>query len=145
MSKIDTMNSKSNLSCIGDKLFTELTPETAEVVQGGAVVLDGNVNFDFRLTSSEFRNAIGTKIAVKLDTHAEGAINANNNFFTVTLQRKNIRRFRPDTWTDVGSKAFRINGGGNHTWGNLGNNTYRLQFTDVKDFKRIVGSVTVWD
>lgn len=35
MSKIDIMNSNSNNDYIADELFTELTPETAEVVGGG--------------------------------------------------------------------------------------------------------------
>ena len=35
MATIDTINSKSNLSCLADELFTELTPEAAAVVEGG--------------------------------------------------------------------------------------------------------------
>ena len=35
MSKIDTMNSKSNFDCIADELFTELTSEASAVIEGG--------------------------------------------------------------------------------------------------------------
>ena len=35
MTTLDTMNSKSNLDCIADELFTDLAPEITEIIQGG--------------------------------------------------------------------------------------------------------------
>lgn len=63
MSKIDTINSKSNLTCIADELFTELTPEAAEVIQGGhegdgyhftAYGYDDNGNYKILAQANEY-------------------------------------------------------------------------------------------
>lgn len=79
MSKIDTINSRSNLNCIADELFTELTPEAAEVMDGG-----GNLSASF--TFQEAPISVGTIVGPKKGTVSLATNTFSNRYSTGYFQ-----------------------------------------------------------
>ena len=144
MSTIDTINSKSTPSCLADELFTELTPEAAEFVEGGTLLLNSYVNFDSVQYSRPFKNNVGTGISLNLNTKTTGRDNPDNNYFAVSLQRFQNGRFET-----IATQSLPNNGGGKVIfqggfWGGLGRGDFfRLKFLDERDGEFISGRLRV--
>ena len=128
---------------LNKQLFTDLTPEQASVVEGGAKLFETSIDFDFYLTSRTFKNNRGSKIETLLETQSTGSnfLNRNNKEYNVLLQRLTKGNFKT-----IAKSTAPIDGNKSITWTNLNRgDKLRLAFTDAEDGKRIDGSLTVWD
>jgi hypothetical protein len=129
---------------LNEQLFTELTPEESAVIGGGKLIKTGNVNFDYLVNTKTFKNNIGTKIQVNTNTRSGGKLlfNGSNKLWGLRLQRAN----KNGTYTTVGSQLLLFNGKQKALFTGLATGgTYRLQFFDDRDGKKVVGSYEVYD
>ncbi|WP_299406403.1 hypothetical protein [Acaryochloris sp. IP29b_bin.148] len=125
------------------KLFSMMNNEQAESYNGGGLLFESTIDFDINMYSRNFRNERGEKIEIDTNTHAEGAINNANKNYTITLERRQF-----GFWLEEQSRVTAIDGQANITFSGLDNNSpYRLRFSDkgFADFKKIVGSIAVYD
>lgn len=138
MSNIDTMNSKSNLDCIADELLNELTPDAAEVIEGGGYLYDSDVSFYYGeeyLNGSNGSNivtgSVGGKITLRTNLSSDKYSRA---FFYATIYNTN---------TEASSTKKVYTGSGvKTTWTGVKGNSYKIYFTDNSSDK-ISGSASV--
>lgn len=119
MSNIDTMNSKSNLNCISDELFTELTPEAAEVIQGGEAIRLDAINQSQTLTTGNFENTflvdpggditlstINTKSSLGYKKFSATILNVGTN--ASNTKTVDIGVNQTTTWTNVNGGEYKL-------------------------------------
>lgn len=116
-----------------EQLFTELTPEAASVVGGGATI-GVDLNFDsFVTTKSSFTVSKGSKITLLTYTKNTGEKNPNS-LFKATLRNLNTGA--------TSLKNVKV-GEGTATWTSGKGGTYKIDFTDTPDGTFVTGNGTI--
>ncbi len=118
-----------------EPLFTELTPEAAAVVEGGAGIgsFGANVNFDTYLPTRSFSVRPGGDIALASYTRS----GANNPSFTAAVRNVNTGNVTKP------AKSVRVGNGIITTWTGMRGGTYSIDLRDTKDNVYVVGRIGV--
>lgn len=130
MSRISTTKLQSNLASIAEDLFTELTPEMAEIIDGGASFAEGLSFTNFQHTEAELYVPPGGNISITTDTVSS----LGYSLFNASI-------YNLDTGA---SNAKTVNIGENKvtSWTNVRGGNYAILFEDP-DNDLISGSVIV--
>ena len=137
MSNIDTMKPQSNLICLADDLFTELTPEAAEVFQGGGSLYDSDVSFYYGreyLNRSNGTNIVAGSVGGTITLTTNLSSSKNYNWFKATIV--NTKTGAKNT------KNVRIGDGVKTTWTGVRGDSYQIYLTD-NNTDLISGSASV--
>ncbi len=115
-------------------LFTELTPDAAAVVEGGAGIdsFGSTIKFDTSLSSRPFYVRPGGGITLVTSTKSS----KNNRFFNAIIRNVNTGNTTP-------RKSVRVGNLITTQWNKIRGGTYRIDFKDTKDGIYVTGTIGV--
>ncbi|RUR72215.1 hypothetical protein ACF3DV_23710 [Chlorogloeopsis fritschii PCC 9212] len=117
-----------------EQLFTELNSAEASVIEGGASVINSNINFDFALDSRQFAvTAADPRVSLRIGSLTS---RGDDGVFTAALKRRTKIGTTTVGKANVSSNSF-VN------FGSQKPGNYFIQFTDKKDGKRVVGPIQI--
>jgi hypothetical protein len=114
-----------------EQLFTELTSEEAEIIEGGVQVIDSSVDFDAYLPSRTFRVPNGK------DVFLGANVRGGDGRYTAQLLRVDTQ---PDQ--SKGTRTLTV-GSDSAIWRNQPGGIYRIVFRDQADGRFVRGPVRV--
>lgn len=115
-----------------EPLFTDLKPEEASVVEGGAY-FKSTVSFDASLSSRKFYVKPGGNIFLSATT--KNSSSKNNKLYGVKVFNTDTRKSTPIKYLNVGNDSER--------WRGMQGGNYKLIFEDTPDFNAVNGSILV--
>lgn len=114
-----------------EQLFTELTSEEAEIIEGGKQVISSTVDFDSYLLSRPFYVPNGQ------DVYLGANVRGGDGRYTAEL-------LRVDTQPDQSKGTRTLTVGSDSTiWRNQAGGTYRIAFRDQADGRFVRGPIRV--
>ncbi|MGF2033874.1 MAG: hypothetical protein RMZ43_000855 [Nostoc sp. CmiVER01] len=115
-------------------LFTELTPEAAAVVEGGAGIdsFGSTINFDTSLSSRSFNVRPGGGITLVTSTKS----GKNNRSFNAIIRNVKTGNTTPPKSVKVGNSITT-------QWDKIRGGTYKIDFKDTKDGIYVTGTIGV--